>query len=97
MTYRTTTEDVQNAHRWFCQAASAVGHDVSHWRMDAGSPTYGRAWRTYVLDPTTGAHHTCPVFGSYGYVGFSKSEAVHALRAARAGLESAADMMRPRW
>ena len=88
MAYRTTTQDVLNAHGWFCDEAEHLGHDTTYWRIDEGSPTYGRAWRTYVLDPTNGAHHTCPVFGSGGYVGWTKAEVVQTLRAATSGMRA---------
>jgi Arc/MetJ family transcription regulator len=67
----------------------AVGHSretVERLSLQHGSKTYGRAFRLYLRDPKTGGLSNVPGMWNDGYLGMTKTEAVHSLDMIRTGL-----------
>jgi len=62
-----------------------------HLVLEAGSPTYGHAWRLYFKDPDNGGLHSFPGLDN-GYLGFSKNEAYQTMRGILAGMDAATRM-----
>lgn len=71
---RIEITDVRNMFGHYVKAAEAVGFDVTDWRMDEGSSTYGRAFRIY-----TGTGERAPGAEWAGYIGGTRREAYQAL------------------
>lgn len=82
---RTTAKDVGGMYCRMVNAAESVGLDVSGWALIQGSTTYGRAWRVYRVDPTSGGHHD--FLGSDGYLGLTTRSAYESLHAMARALE----------
>jgi hypothetical protein len=70
-----TAQDVSNRFATLCTYASTRGLDVTWWRLDHGSVTYGRAFRVYVLSPDHGGHGVHPLVGCDGWIGNNRREA----------------------
>ena len=88
---RITKKDVALALENAKRAAGMVGIDTAGWRVDAGSATYGRAWRLYELrGGSTGHYNTCV----HDYLGYSAREAHATLRHYADAWYAAADAAR---
>jgi hypothetical protein len=75
---RITPADVRHALAHYVDTLERYGIDPGgRVGMDEGSPTYGRAWRLYVI-PEGQSGHTNPPVGS-DYLGWSRAEAYAAL------------------
>jgi len=55
----------------------AAGLDTSRLHVEAGSKTYGRAYRLFNRDPQSGG--LCSVIDAGGFLGMTKREAVQSL------------------
>lgn len=59
-------------------------------RVEAGSPTYGRAWRLFAIGVENGGHYSADIGEGYsGYIGWTAREAEQTLRTIYAARESA--------
>src|SRR5690242_469720 len=88
MSIRYTAKDVRIQLARLTRAAEAVGWDTSLWRVDAGSKTYGRAYRLYRLELPSHAHGTTEL--GQDFLGMTAAEAFHTLATMARTLESVA-------
>lgn len=73
-----TRDDVRHALAHYVDALERYGIDAGgRVGMDEGSPTYGRAWRVYVIPEGQSGHHNPPV--GEDYIGWTRAEAYSTL------------------
>jgi hypothetical protein len=75
-----TTEMLTNRFKAFtsvCERMGIVPPAGRKWGLDAGSKTYGRAYRIFWIDEKTGGHHYAGSMSDF--LGMTKAEAYEAL------------------
>lgn len=85
----TTNEDLRHAMTRLTRDMQSGGLDTSRLHLEAGSKTYGRAFRLYNRDPQSGGLGTVPGMSSSGFLGMTKAEAVQSLDMLAQGIRMA--------